>query len=517
MNGLPARDVVILGAGMAGLTLARQLNRRDPDLDVTVLEHRSFPAPDAAFKVGESTVEIAAHYLAQNLGLEPHLAADQLPKFGLRLFCRGETPIEDDLARYDEIGVSKVLPVPTYQIDRGRFENTLAQICRRDGIRIDDGVTVTGVDLGERDHRVQTRQGTYRCRYLVDSTGRRAFLRRHLGLERDVRHQNQAAWFRVEGAVDIDCLSQDASWKARCCGTPRRLSTNHFTGPGYWVWVIPLSSGATSIGVVFDPKWLSAQKVASYEAFMKWITVEHPLLARLLRGLPVMDFHRMDRYAVGCREVFSPAGWMITGDAGNFADPFYSPGGDFIALSNTFVTELIAGGAEAQACRDFQSDFNAYFASTLGLYKGVYGGFGNRDLMVAKTLWDYSYYWGVLSKLFFSGRMTDRVFMAEINGDLQKAFAMNSTLQRGFRNTARSGERVGGTGRFYDQHDIRFFHDWKEDLLTGRAENDFSRLQSNISMLADVKSAVEDMLRQAQSGTATLPLSAFESTLAEAS
>ncbi len=42
--------------------------------------------PEAAHKVGESTVEIAAHYLRDILGLEEHLHTQHVRKFGLRMF-----------------------------------------------------------------------------------------------------------------------------------------------------------------------------------------------------------------------------------------------------------------------------------------------------------------------------------------------------------------------------------------------------------------------------------------------
>ena len=53
-------DVVIIGGGLAGLTLARQLIQEDPGIRVLVAEKRAHPAPEAAFKVGESSVEIGA-------------------------------------------------------------------------------------------------------------------------------------------------------------------------------------------------------------------------------------------------------------------------------------------------------------------------------------------------------------------------------------------------------------------------------------------------------------------------
>ena len=126
-----AADVCILGGGLAGLTLARQLRGNHPDLAITVVERSQFPVPKAVHKVGESTVELGSHYLSHDLGLKEHLASDQLPKYGLRLYF-GE--YGDDLAKADELGVSRVLKVPTYQIDRGILENHLADELRSGGV-----------------------------------------------------------------------------------------------------------------------------------------------------------------------------------------------------------------------------------------------------------------------------------------------------------------------------------------------------------------------------------------------
>ena len=53
-------DVTILGGGLAGLTLARQLLQQDAELRILILERRSFPVPEGAYKVGESTVDTCA-------------------------------------------------------------------------------------------------------------------------------------------------------------------------------------------------------------------------------------------------------------------------------------------------------------------------------------------------------------------------------------------------------------------------------------------------------------------------
>jgi 2-polyprenyl-6-methoxyphenol hydroxylase-like FAD-dependent oxidoreductase len=198
-------DVVILGGGLAGLTLAIQLRQRDPAIAVTVLERRAHPVREAAFKVGESSVEIGAHYFADVLGFREHLETQQVRKFGLRYFFSDR---RDDVQNCIELGVSQLLPTPSWQLDRGRFENFLGEQARALGIVFEDGAVVRAIEFGEGDgaHRVTYEQaGETRAiasRWVVDASGRAGLVKRKLDLAQANDHDANAVWWRVDGIID---------------------------------------------------------------------------------------------------------------------------------------------------------------------------------------------------------------------------------------------------------------------------------------------------------------------------
>ncbi len=469
----PRVDVAILGGGLAGLTLAIQLRQRNPDLSVTVIERRAHPVREAAFKVGESTVEIGAHYFSHVLGLRQHLDDEQIRKFGFRFFF---SEGREDIDRCTELGVSKLLPTPSWQLDRGRFENFLGEQARARGVAFRDDAVVRGIELDANGgHRIAFEHDgashALAARWVIDASGRAALLKRKLGLAEDNAHDVNAVWWRVDGFVDPNQWSTDTDWLQRCTPPDRWRSTNHMCGPGYWFWLIPLASGAHSLGIVCDAKMHPLDTMNTHEKAMAWLREHQPQVARSLEKPEhtLQDFMFLRHFSYSCKQVFSADRWALTGEAGLFLDPFYSPGSDFIAIGNGYICDLIekdvTGQPFAPYASIYQQLYRSFYDNTLTLYQDQYPLFGDSQVMPVKVIWDYTFYWAMLAPLYFADKLTDIALLGRLRPQFTEAAALNIAVQAllrewGERNTA----PLEPDDRSLDQYVIGWFNEMNRAL-----------------------------------------------------
>lgn len=505
-------DVAILGGGLAGLTLARQLLMQRPETRIAVIEKREFPVDETTCKVGESTVEIGAHYFGEVLQLKKHLTDDQLPKFGLRFFFRDAY---QSLSEATEVGGSEFFSAPSYQVDRGRLENYLAEEDAQMGATLFGGAKTKSVTLAEggdvaAGHEVafvqNNEEKTIRSRWVVDASGRAAVLKRKLGLSEDLGHEVNAAWFRIDENIQIDRWSDDQEWQSLIGKVPRRwLSTNHLMGEGYWVWLIPLATGSTSVGIVADPRIHKLSTFNSFEKSMAWLEEFEPDCFDSIdpHRDKVQDFLAMKNLAKGSRQVFSADRWALVGEAGVFLDPFYSPGSDFIAIGNTMVAKMImedlAGRPLEHLAPTLQSIFLTLFQNNLITYRDQYPLFGNPRIMALKFVWDYAVYWGFPALLFFNDKLTDISFIQSQAKGIEDIRDMNLKMQDFFREWYKADPEINADAAFVDQSEVELMTRLNAELRDRLDDSALrKRFKANVDLIRDLMFEITDRVKRTQ-------------------
>ena len=493
-------DVAIVGGGLAGNLLARQLRRCAPELSVGVFEQDT----ETSFKVGEATVEIASNYLVRRLGLSTYLYERQLPKNGLRYFF--DTPERDcPLEQMSEVGSVSLPFHPAFQLDRAGLEADLQAMNLRDGVHLRTGARVEGLELGSDGGRhrftVVEESGTREvdARWLVDAGGRNGFLARRLGLRIDEeKHRIGSVWGRFEDVVDIDAFGPEA-FRSRIRHTPRRLSTIHFWYRGYWVWFIPLRGGLTSVGLTGE-RVATSRELRTREGFLRFLE-DHHAIATLLRGAKLIDLGSLARIAYSTKQYVSAGSrWGLSGEAATAADPLYSPGSDFIALENDFLADLItrdAAGEDAEALAERAALYDGYLQfrqrATMLLYEGLYDTLGSFELACAKWDLDIGLYYNLWVTAYLRDQHLDLAF-------LRSQLRLEPFVLRAMRNFGALFRRVATSledrGEYHRANAGRFYHgltniDFAERVGCERSEDEvmattldlFNRVRAQAAVL----------------------------------
>ena len=399
-------DVVVLGGAIAGGSTALLLRREAPELSVLVIEKQlQFDE-----KVGEATTEMSGMFLTRRLALWQHLELEHLPKEGLRYWF--SNPHVRGHSDASEAGGFHRSTVPSFQLRRDALDEHVLAQAHSAGARVERGWRAKDVAVGDFDHRLTVEDSTgalvsVRCRWLIDATGRANFLGKKLGLiERNDEHPTAASWCRWRNVRHLDDLAAQAGGEFAAGNiTSRRLATNHYVGRGYWIWVIPLGNGETSVGVVWDRRLIALHERTDREAAFLEFVRGVPALAELLDGATPRseDFRHYSRLAY-CTRQYMGRGWAMVGDAAAFLDPYYSPGLDHVGFSVDATVELIRDWARPLAPmtaedldrriaahnEEFLRSYQRFFAA---VFKDKYYYMGEHDLLSAAALLDTAQYY----------------------------------------------------------------------------------------------------------------------------
>jgi flavin-dependent dehydrogenase len=457
-------DVAVVGGAFSGSATALLLKRDHPELKVAMVEKK------AAFdrKVGESSIELSAWFLTRKLGLDRHLATRHLPKYGQRFWFQNDRV--RSLVDASELGNFYQSLLPSYHVDRAVLDEHVHSLAAAQGVDVMRPARVVDLALSPgalSRLTIESEAGrrTIAARWVVDATGRMAWLARKLGHFKPMpEHPTHAVWARYRNLRDLDGdwlsardMSRGGGLSGRCgVGCSRGLSTNHFCALGSWTWVIPLPGGDVSVGVVWDERLMDLPPGPGLgERFDAFLT-SFPAGRELVSGATRVDgdLHALKQLPYRVTRVLDD-GWAAVGDAAGFIDPFYSPGLDWAALTITksvnLIAKALAGGPSGSPSpraierhnREFTVGFYRWFDA---LYRDKYYTMGDAELMEVALRVEVSlYYFGIVTGPYRRGEAgLDVPFSHPLS---LPYYALMSFITRRLASIARARLAAGTWGR----------------------------------------------------------------------
>jgi FADH2 O2-dependent halogenase len=339
-------DVVILGSGLAGSTIATILARNGAD--VVLIDAGSHPR----FAVGESMIPqlvawlqiLAARYKVpeiNNLTDIKTISREVSPTFGIKRhfgFMVHRPGEEPDPREANQFVIPKALTSSSHLFRQdsdaymfrvaAQYGCTTRQYWRAADLDFDeDGVTVTGQN-GE----------AFRGKYLIDASGFRSPLAQKFDLREEparFKHHSRSLFTHMVGIKPFDEVSNHpANLRPPA---PWHEGTMHHMFERGWFWIIPFDNykesknALCSVGLTFDERrYPKPTDMTPEEEFNHYLDM-FPAVKRQFEGAAkVREWVSTDRLQYSSKHSIGYR-WCLMSHAAGFIDPLFSRG-----LSNTF-------------------------------------------------------------------------------------------------------------------------------------------------------------------------------------
>ena len=343
----PDFDVGIIGGGPGGSTMASYLAKAG--VKCVVFERELFPRPH----VGESFVP-SANRVLKELQMLDKMEEFKFPhKFGAVWTTSTSTYShnvdwegleKDNVAaiRFDERAQEGIDRNYTYHVDRGLFDLLMLQNAHELGSEVYEGVRVQGVDFSETHPRVKFKMGrkemSVSTRMVVDASGRHTLIGNQLKLKIKDPVFDQFAihtWFHD---FDRSALAKNK--------TQEDYIYIHFLPiSNTWIWQIPITDTATSIGVVTQKKHFAKSKEDREKFFWECVGSRPELYAALKASTQMRPFKEEGDYSYAMKQICGDR-FVLIGDAARFVDPIFSTGVSIAMNSARFASRDIVKAME---------------------------------------------------------------------------------------------------------------------------------------------------------------------------
>ena len=325
---MPPVDLIVIGGGPAGTTLAGLVKKYAPQRRVVLLEKD----PGPTHQIGESLLPGIVPVLKELGAFEKIDSAGFPKKLGATyIWGRERTPWDNDFNRID---VRTLRDEPgtlhyAWQVRRSAYDEILLRHAESLGVEVRRGTQACGLlEEGGRVAGLVTEKGgrkqELRAEFVADCSGQSGFLSKYRKIRTyNPSLKNVAAFSYFKGA----------RWKFTYTGHPDKTKIFVCSVGCGWFWVIPIDKDVLSIGLVTTVEHVKKRRIkdlrALYDRELRACKEIWPLLqgaerVRDVEGTGKDFFTRSDWSYLNVAA--SGPGWLAAGDAAVFVDPILSTG-----------------------------------------------------------------------------------------------------------------------------------------------------------------------------------------------
>lgn len=420
-------DVIIMGAGLAGLCQARHLMLKIPNIRIAMIDPRPENRTEKDLKLGESTVEVATLFFGKDLGLYEYLIENHPPKYGLNFHWPKRNDQTKTIDDYFHIWANRQPDLASTQLNRPKFERDLLKMNREMGADFYNG-RVVDIDLTPNDqlHTVKVKLPNesieLQGKHLVDAAGRRFLIGKKTNNisfdSKDLYGVNTgSAWVRVQ---NVDRTIFHSGYDPTGASCSHYYATNHWFGKGHWLWMIPtdIDTMELSIGVIHHHDYISSESLNSKEKFYEFLKANHNILYQLVTSAENIDFHYWPRLAHTSKTLYSPDNWYVIGDSACIFDAFYSLGSTMIVSAIDSITEIIraklAGEVNAAEKCQAYNQFNLTLINSINLFMHNHSRhLGDASIMSWRIYFENMIWFGILIPIFVGKWHLDLEFIPQ--------------------------------------------------------------------------------------------------------
>ncbi len=420
-------DVIIMGAGLAGLCQARHLMLKIPNIRIAMIDPRPENRTEKDLKLGESTVEVATLFFGKDLGLYEYLIENHPPKYGLNFHWPKRNDQTKTIDDYFHIWANRQPDLASTQLNRPKFERDLLKMNREMGADFYNG-RVVDIDLTPNDqlHTVKVKLPNesieLQGKHLVDAAGRRFLIGKKTNNisfdSKDLYGVNTgSAWVRVQ---NVDRTIFHSGYDPTGASCSHYYATNHWFGKGHWLWMIPtdIETMELSIGVIHHHDYISSESLNSKEKFYEFLKANHNILYQLVASAENIDFHYWPRLAHTSKTLYSPDNWYVIGDSACIFDAFYSLGSTMIVSAIDSITEIIhaklAGEVNAAEKCQAYNQFNLTLINSINLFMHNHSRhLGDASIMSWRIYFENMIWFGILIPIFVGKWHLDLEFIPQ--------------------------------------------------------------------------------------------------------